>query len=197
MELKYKIALEENSLEEKDLSDEAKVMIEQINGTLKGVNMLEKSGKEVSEKTYNKLKAMDNLVCKEIAEQMQGNEEEEEVEEEEDGDDKNNKPPMREAIKDEEEEEEEEEEEQEDIKATPTEIIAEPNDPKGFQIDKDLKVAYENGKKTITLEELKTISKTAYDVVFSTYDESGDNGLTTSSYSLIETDENVFTLTEK
>ena len=47
------------------------------------------------------------------------------------------------------------------------------------------------------MEELKNVSKTAHSVIFSTYDDSGDNGIETSNYSLIETEEEIFTLTQK
>jgi hypothetical protein len=75
--------------------------------------------------------------------------------------------------------------------------MADANDPKGATIDADLKVAYDGNKKTITMDELKSVSKTAYDIIFNSYDDSGDNGVVTSNYSLIETDENVFTLSKK
>jgi hypothetical protein len=56
---------------------------------------------------------------------------------------------------------------------------------------------YESGKKIYTLEELKTSAKKTYDVVFDNYDESGENGVMTNNYELIETDAETFTLTKK
>lgn len=199
MELEYKQLLEDNNLQVSDLSGEARVVIEQLNKTLKGVGLQEQNGKAISEKTKEKVEALDNLVCREIVEQLQGNEQEEEEEAEEEGVVDNVSVREKSAILDDKDllEGQEDEEEEEEAEEVQTEIIAEANDPKGVQIDADLKVAHEGGKTTITLEELKKVSKTAYDVIFSTYDESGDNGLVTSNYSLIETDENVFTLTKK
>ena len=77
MELQYENALEEYNLTIADLSDDAKIGIENINSVLKGVNMLQKSGKQVSDKTISKIKAMDKWVYYEILDQVQGSDENE------------------------------------------------------------------------------------------------------------------------
>ena len=154
--------------------------------------MNESRGKSVSEKTYKKVKAMDKWVYYEILEMMDENENEEEEipysadevieeleeeieeideEEEEDDDDDDN------------EEEEQDDDDETDFNEAPS------GDPiKGQTIDADFKIAYDNGKTQITLEELKNVSKTAYNVIFENYDDSGDNGIVTTNYTLLETD---------
>lgn len=204
MELQYLKSLEENNLKVSDLPEDAQVGITNINEVLKGVKMLEKQGKPISEKVQKKIKALDKWVCYEILDHLEGTDkndddapEVDEVLEEIDETKKGTKtatPPKKTEPK--------------KVVKTATKVVASTDgvetleatnvgDPKGLKIDADLKVAYDSGKKTITLEELKTISKTAYDVIFDAYDESGDNGVETSNYTLLETEENVFTLTQK
>ena len=66
MELKYKEALEEHDLSISELPEDAKIGITNINDVLKGIAMLEKKGKQPSQATYNKVRAMDKWVYYEI-----------------------------------------------------------------------------------------------------------------------------------
>lgn len=183
MELQYEKALKEHKLKVSDLSEDAKVGVEQINGVLNGIKMLEKKGQKVTEKTLKKLRAMDKWVYYEILDQVHGTEKnDEEIPHE-----KDEVVEEAEQIADNNEAEEVEGEEENATGDTAT----------GEAIDKELEVAYNEGKKQITLAELKTVSKTAYDVIFDNYDENGDNGIETTLFSLIETDDEVFTLTKK
>jgi hypothetical protein len=214
MELQYENALEEYNLTVADLSEHAKIGIENINSVLKGVNMLQKSGKQVSDKTISKIEAMDKWVYYEILDQVKGSEdnvdelpyeddevleeaelyaEQQEDEEEEEEEEGSEDELYKKYLETDEEYFEESLEEKEVVK--PTNEVQ--NDTRGALIDKELEVAYKNGKTTITLEELKAISKTAHNVIFTNYEESGDNGIETSYYTLIETDDEVFTLTKK
>jgi len=192
MELQYENALEEYNLTVADLSARAKVGIESINSVLKGVNMLQKSGKKVSDKTIEKIETLDTWVYREILDQVQDsdNNEDEEVP-------YDDEEILEEAEKLAEEEQEEEEYEEEEEEEEEVQKPTVQNDTRGTTIDKELEVAYKSGKTTITLEELKSISKTAHSVIFANYEESGDNGIETSYYTLIETDDEVFTLTKK
>jgi hypothetical protein len=56
---------------------------------------------------------------------------------------------------------------------------------------------FKSGKTSFNLEELKSLSKTAYEVIFNSYEEDEDNGIETTNFSLIETSEYQFTLTKK
>lgn len=209
MELQYENALEEYNLTVADLSEHAKIGIENINSVLKGVNMLQKSGKQVSDKTISKIEAMDKWVYYEILDQVKGSDDNADELPYEDDDVLEEAELYAEQQEDEEDEEEEGGEDElyenylasdkggleEKEVAKPTAEVQ--NDTRGALIDKELEVAYKNGKTTITLEELKAISKTAHNVIFTNYEESGDNGIETSYYTLIETDDEVFTLTKK
>lgn len=203
MELQYEQALEKYNLSVSDLSEDAQIGVEQINSVIKGINMLQKSGKQVTEKTLKKLKAMDKWVTYEIIDQVEGtdnNEEEipyedqEVIGEAEEEAYQNEQEEEDEYSGEDSEDDEEDDEDEDEDELQQTEIV---NDSRGFEIEKELTNAFNSGKTTIKLEELKTVTPTAYKIIFDTYDESGDNGIETTNYSLIETDEEVFTLTKK
>lgn len=176
----YQTLMAKHNIVESDLPADAKVGITAIKNIEKAISMAEKSGKKINPETIAKIKANDKWVCNEILDFVENTDEneedapyeEEEIVEEIEGDDTG---------------------EDEKGENAPAKEV----DPKGVKIDADLSVAYEKGTKTITLDELKSVSKTAYDIIFDTYDESGDNGVETSQFSLLETDENVFTLNKK
>lgn len=207
MELQYVKAMEQYGLKESQLSDDAKVGISTIKQSLKGVKLNESRGQKVSPKVIQKIKANDKWVYYEILDMVNETDENEdempyeedeimddlEIEEEdEDNDDVEDDDDYEE---EDEEEEEDEDEEDEPVRGRRTE--SEGDSSIGSAIDQDFMEIYQSGKKVIKLEELKSLSKKAYNVIFDSYDESGDNGIETSHFSLIETDEYEFTLTKK
>jgi len=180
MELQYLETMEEHNLEIGDLPEDAQNGIEQINDVIKGMKLHESRGRTVSEKTFKKLRTLDKWVCYEILDMVNETDKNEDE-----------LPYTSEEIIDEFDEEHEEEEEK------PSKSIANGNKEEGDKIDADLKVAYESGKKTISFDDLKSVSRTAYNIIFDSYDSSGENGVVTSNWSLLETDEYVFTLEKK
>jgi hypothetical protein len=186
MELQYLNALEEYNLQKSDLPEDAQIGIEQIESVIEGMKLNEKRGKQISEKTFKKLKAMDKWVYYEILDFVNDTEKNEEempydsdevVEEMHEHDEEDDLP-------------DEHEDDEEDETTYGDESI-------GKKIDEQLNRAYQDGLKTISLEDLKKISREGYNVIFEGYEENGDNGLETNNFSLIETDEYIFTLTRK
>lgn len=181
MELQYLKALEEYNLDVNDLPEDAQIGIEQINNVITSIQLCEKKGTQVKEATFKKLKAMDKWVYYEILDVINETEKnDDEMPYEEDDfeaelEDENN----------------EEEEEDDDDNFTEGDKLL------GDKIENDCEEIYKNGKTSFTMEELKSLSKTAYDVIFSGYEEDGDNGIETTNFSLIEISEYQFTLTKK
>lgn len=179
MELRYEKAMEEYNLSYADLSEDAKTGIDGIKDVLKGIAMLEKRGKKVTQKTMNKLKAMDKWVYFEILDQVQGTDENEdempedpdevvdEIKEQASGGSESEKPKEQ----------------------TPEEKL-------GYEIDAELKKMFESGKKEWNSEEVKSTAKKTYGVIFDTYEEGEQNGIKTSNYSLIEKGEQVFLISK-
>jgi hypothetical protein len=173
IELKYKKALQEYNLKESDLSEDARIGISVITDSLRAVNMLEKSGKSISEKALKKIKATDKWVYYEILDTVN------------DTDNNDDDMPF------------EKKEVIEDIKEGDKKTESNKDFEKGNSVEQELVKLYESGKKIYTLDELKSVARKSYDIIFDNYDESGENGLMTSNYELIETDAETFTLTKK
>lgn len=193
MELQYLKAMEEYGLKESQLSEDAKVGIATIKQSLKGVKLNESRGLGVSQQVIKKIKANDKWVYYEILDMVNETDENEEElpydEEEilEDLEEENEE--------DEQPNEDEDEDEREEFQGRRFE--QEGDSKVGIAIEEDFKSMWESGNKVIKLDQLKSLSKNAYNIIFDNYDESGDNGIETSHFSLIETDEYEFTLTKK
>lgn len=204
MELKYEKALQEYKLNINDLPEDAKIGIENINGVLKGINMLQKNGRKVTEKTIKKLNAMDKWVYYEILDVVNDTDknkgeipyEEEEVLDEalEESDDDDNGDNYGENNGDDDDDEQGEEGNSgEDEK----EYTQQELEGFGVTIDEQLSGVYATGKKQLTLQEIKMYCKKAYDLIFENYENDGDNGIETSNFTLIELEENLYELNKK
>ena len=169
MELKYKEALEEHDLSISELPEDAKIGITNINDVLKGIAMLEKKGKQPSQATYNKVRAMDKWVYYEILDYLN------------DTDKNEDEIPF----------------ESEEILEEIQEDEAPKVDSKGLLVEADLEKMYNTGKKVWAIDEIKSASNLIFDIVFDNFDEDDENGVETNRYKLIETDEEIFTLTKK
>jgi transcriptional regulator with XRE-family HTH domain len=171
----YSKLMQQHNLTMDDLSEDAKIGISQIKDVEKGIRMTEARGKSITPATISKIKAMDKWIVSEILDSIN------------DTDDNDDEMPF------------DADDIEEDLNGdNPDNSNESPeNLALGTKIDVDLRKAFESGKTSITFDELKTISPTAWKVVFDNYDDTGDNGLETSHYSLLETSENNFTLQNK
>lgn len=209
MELKYVKAMQQFGIAEKNLPQDAKIGVKQIKSILKKIEKAENSGKNVGKPTLNKVNAMDKWVYYEILDmvnetdknedEMPYSEEdfENEFQEEMVGQEDDDEEDEEDFEEDEEEDESEPEEDDEEEEVDDDDNYAEGDKSIGERIEVDFNEMYKNGKTKISLEQLKSLSKSAYDVIFGGYDEDGDNGIETTNFSLIETSEYEFTLTKK
>lgn len=177
MEYAYVKLMKENNLTLNDLNDDARNGIESINAIERSINMLAKKGKSVGAKTMSKVKSNDKWICGEILEIIDGKHR-----------NSDEQVPF-----DEEDIIEEIEKEAKQIDIDESNVA----DPIGIAIDSDFDNAYANGNITMTLDELKSISNTAYNVIFKGYEPNNKNGIETSFYLLLETEKHTFTLTKK
>lgn len=179
MEFGYEKLMKENNLTLNDLNDDARNGIAIIRSTMLVINREAKKGKTVSDLTWGKVKSNDKWVCGEILEILDGKER-----------NKTDEVPF-----DEEDIIEQVDEDNEEInnEIDETESV----DPIGIRIDSELDVAYMNGNTRISLDELKNVSHTAYDVIFNNYETNTRNGIQTTYFELLETDKYIFTLTKK
>jgi len=182
MEYAYAKLMKDNNLTLNDLNEDAINGINTIKGIERVINRLSKDGKKVSDKVVSKIKSNDKWVCGEILQILDGKErnssDEIPFEEEE----------IIEQIND----------ENEDINENvDNDDINDSVDPLGIRIDNELEVAYMNGNTRISLDDLKNVSHTSYDVIFNNYETNTKNGIETTYFQLLETDKYIFTLTKK
>ena len=175
MELGYEKLMRENNLTLNDLNEDARNGIANVKAVMIVVNRESKKGKSVSDLTWSKVRTNDKWICGEILETL-------------DGKHRNNEdeaPYTEDDIIDE-IEDDEDNNEQEDFA-----------DPTGIQIDLAFDIAFKSGNTRLSLEDIKSTSPTAYDIIWKTYKANEKNGITTTFFNLIETEKHIFTLTKK
>lgn len=64
----------------------------------------------------------------------------------------------------------------------------------GVNIDIELDKLFKSDKTTLTIDQIKSNAPKTYNAIFEEYSDGGENGVITSNYSLIETEEQVYTL---
>lgn len=177
----YEKIMREEKLTLDELPEDAKVGIASIKSMQNGINVLAKKGKKPRTDTVAKIKAFDKWIVREILDYVEGKDTNTEA------------PPVvaTEVVAD----------LTAQASAPPVEKVetpAKPNepstDPKGVAIEEELKGLLQSNKHEYTIEELKAVAPKSYDQIFQTYDTSGDNGIETSNYKIIETSEKVFTI---
>jgi len=176
MEYKYKKALIEYKLSEKDLTEDAIVGISNIKEIERAMNMLTKKGLSPSEKTLKKLSAMDKWVYYEILDIVHDTnknddeipfEADEVIDEIKNGNDSEKKVELTEQEK------------------------------KGNQIESELKKLVESNKLSYSIDELRNLAPTTYEEIWDNYEDDEENGVGTSNFKIMEDSNNLFTVTKK
>ena len=168
----YEQLLSENNLKPTDLSKDAQIGIKSIKQIENAIRMTEKRGQNVSQAVRDKIKANDKWVVREILDHL----EDEETHFE---DLPNPAPAVLKEIK-------------QDSENTPAEVKLTPEQIKGQKIDIELKHLFADGEVvdyTFSAKDLRLLAKLTYNTIFNTYSNEDDNGIVTSNYKLIETNE--------
>lgn len=176
MELKYVKALKENDLKISDLPEDAQTGISEINKVLKGFAMIERKGRKPLPASIKKLQAMDKWVYYEILDYLH------------DTDNNDDDMPV----------------DADDVLDDLNDNSKGNNDPKnndgvepdatGLAIDQELDVLFESGKKSFTIDEIKSRSRKTYKEIWDNYEPGDENGIITSKYSFLENDDELFEL---
>jgi len=192
MELQYKNLLTKYKVNEAQLPEDAKEGIAEIKNVIRGINLIktksEKAGKEykVRADVTRRLARLDRWVCGEIIDYI--NDTDENADEAPEDADDILKQAEKDAAKAATEGKSDKTEANDNTPAA---------DPKGLKIDKELKALFDAGKTSLTIDEIRSSARNAYDVIFETYERDGDNGVATSYYSLIEQQDGDYSLTSK
>jgi hypothetical protein len=179
MEFQYKKAMEANDLKIADLPEDAQIGITQIKDIEKAMHMLEKNGKKPKEKTLKKIKAMDKWVYYEILDYLQEtdkNPDEQPHEKDEILDD----------LSDDANDGDGKDDEGDNNDNSDNVPELDENTKLGLAIEAELEKMHESGQTEWDIEDVRKVAKKTYDLLFDTYKEGEENGITTSKYSIIE-----------
>jgi hypothetical protein len=167
MKYAYEQLMEENDLTIAELPADAKQGINQIKKIEKAIKTVQGRGRSVSNDTMDLIRVNDKWIVREILDYI----EDKDIDR---GEMPNSVDDVIESI-------------EEDAAA----------DPKGLKIDKELESLYTAGAHYLTIDEIRTHARNAYDVIFEAYERGGDNGIVTSYYSLIEEQDGNYSLNKK
>lgn len=195
MEHAYEKLMKEHNLSLNELPVDAKIGIESIQQIVKAIHLAEKTNKNVKPAVYDKIKANDKWVVREILDYVENKD--------------TNKDPLPNKADDviktdidpaaakKDDPAPAGEGKKSDEPAKPDDVKKAEDEAKAGKIDAELKALFDAGKTKLTLDEVKSAAKTAYDVIFDNYSAEGPNGVETTYYDLTETEKEVFTLTKK
>ena len=165
MEYKYKKALIEHKLSEKDLTEDAIVGISNIKEIERAMNMLTKRGLSPSQKTLKKLSAMDKWVYYEILDIVHDtNKNDDEI-------------PF---------EAEEVIDEIKNSNDSEKKVELTEQEKKGNEIESELKKLVESNKLSYTIDELRNLAPTTYEEIWDNYEDDEENGVGTSNFKIME-----------
>lgn len=190
-ELVYEKLIRENKLNVNDLPEHIRTGINEVKKKQRAVNMREKGNKNVTPNQMSGLNYADKQVSRDLQEYIN------------ESANKNKEKEEQERIKAEkeaqgkEDQKKKEAEEKECVEKEKNEKMEQTKkDPKGLEVDKELKKLLSDGKTQLTLEELKALAPVTYSIIFENYEKGGENGATTTFYSAIETEEGKFTISK-
>jgi hypothetical protein len=204
----YEKLMADNKLELKDLPEDAKIGIETIRNIDKMMKINEKKGKSPSAEVLAKVKANDKWVVNEIIDFIDGKEtnaadlphdkdeivddikedlEEQKKKEEEEGADD---------AADDADDDADDADDVDDEASKPTPLSEDAKKALAATIEAELTEMFNSGKTEWKVDEIKAKAKNVYNTIFDTYEDGEDNGVETSTYRLLETAEEVFTISK-
>lgn len=186
MELQYVKELEKRGLQTKDLPEDARTGIKEINKALSFIKMGEAKGKTTSPDAIKKIKAMDKWVLYEIYDMESGEEKNEEGIPYESDDVKESLDEFESEDNNEQDSQENESDKNKDVQSSGD----------GAKIAIELDLMYKKGKTDWTIDEIKNTAINTYNAIFEVYSEGEQNGVKTLEYALIETEKQKYKLTK-
>jgi len=166
MELQYVKALKEHGLKISDLPEDAQTGISEINKILKGFTMIERKGLKPTAASIKKLKTLDKWVYYEILDYLH------------DTDKNDDEMPV----------------DADDVLDDAGLDKNQNVDQLGLQIESELDNLYASGKKSLTIDEIKSSAPKTYREIWENYEPGDENGIITSKYSFTENNNELFEL---
>lgn len=188
MELKYVKLLKGNNMSESSLSGKVTVGIRKIKEIQRGIELSTKNGRKTRQDVYDTLEFLDDSVSSIIQSQIDiASASSADEAKKAEAAKKAEEAELAKKLADEKAKDDKKDDNVDEVK---------PGDPKADKIDEDCSEALKAGKNKVSLEELKSLSKTAYDIIFNGYEPNGQNGVETSHYTILETEKETFTISK-
>jgi hypothetical protein len=182
MDLQYVKELEKQGLQVKDLPEDARTGIKEINKALSFIKMGEAKGKTTSPDAIKKIKAMDKWVLYEIYDLTEDTDKnEDEIPYESDD--------VEEDIKENNEDDSEDDNEETEKRSNLVQTNADVN-----KINNELYELYKKNKTELKIDDIKSYAPTVYKAIFDVYKSGEVNGVQSDKFSLLETNEQEYKL---
>ncbi len=185
MELQYAKALKEHNIQIKDLPEDAKTGIKEINKALSFIKMGEAKGRKTSPDAIKKIKAMDKWVYYEILDFLEDTDENED-----------DIPYESDDVEDSLKESYDDNNGENDYKNNNQKNEENKSNGNGLKINEELSNLYKQNKTTLSLDEIKSQAPNSYSALFEVYEPNEENGIETKSFRLIEVGEQQYKLTK-
>lgn len=182
MKLGFEKIMEDYDIDIDDLPRDLQVVIEDLQTSKSHVIAKRNIGNTISDSTIERIRVKDQMVVRELLELI----DEQEVDDSDDDSD------------DEYDNDEYGNDDSEDDSEEEYNIYEEDNDRDELMVDgatalaveKELHSLYSNGIRTVSLTELRSKARNAYNLLWDSYESNEENGIATSNYELIETEIN-------
>ena len=164
----YEKLMKDNNLSESKLTQDAKIGIKSIKESLKAIDRQKKSTTfkgTINPNVYEKIKAIDRWVCRDIIDQLEGTDEnDEEIPFE-----------ANELI-----------DEIKNVNDSEKKVELTEEEKKGNEIESELKKLVESNKLSYTIDELRNLAPTTYEEIWDNYEDDEENGVGTYNFKIME-----------
>jgi hypothetical protein len=185
MKLGYEKLMEENNIEEKDLSKDLIVVIREVKQLKSIIQSKRNIGQTPTPETMSKLRFKDKWIVNELLDYIEDSDEDDD----DDSDDTDQDTDQNLADDSDDDDSDDDEDDDSDDDASDDDDNDE-IEADGVLIDSELIALLNSGKSTITFTDLKNLAPETEKLIFQNYEPNSENGIITTNFSLIETAQN-------
>jgi len=183
MKLGYEKLMEENNIEEKDLSKDLIVVIREVKQLKSIIQSKRNIGQTPTPETMSKLRFKDKWIVNELLDYIEDSDDDDEDSDDTDQDTDQN---LADDSDDDDSDDDDDDSDDDDSDDDDNDEI----EADGVLIDSELIALLNSGKSTITFTDLKNLAPETEKLIFQNYEPNSENGIITTNFSLIETAQN-------
>jgi hypothetical protein len=184
MKLGYEKLMEENNIEEKDLSKDLIVVIREVKQLKSIIQSKRNIGQTPTPETMSKLRFKDKWIVNELLDYIEDSDDDDD--EDSDDTDQDTDQNLADDSDDDDSDDDDDDDDDDDSDDDDNDEI----EADGVLIDSELIALLNSGKSTITFTDLKNLAPETEKLIFQNYEPNSENGIITTNFSLIETAQN-------